>query len=380
MKFSMNVKEFKALTEKALTVAPKKSSVPALECIKISVSGGIVTTYGSDLERFVSADSYDGFGDMEDGSVLIDQVDLKMLYKMKGDITLSENPDSKKISVKNGKKVLNIPKQDLESFPEFPVEPFGDLIIKENEFLESLVNLASCIALTENNKMMSVFNLNWAKHTVETLDGHRIGLKHMQTMSDGTSTTYGILGDSIGFFKKALDKLSVNDVLFGESDKYINVHGNDFTYIQRKVDGSFFKTDQIINSVYCQHHCVADSNAFLETCKYSVSIADKSNRQPQVLQFGTDTLKTYYHSGRYESFDSIELKESNTDDFMIAVNPQFIVDALSVNTDDYVQIDINSVKTPMKLSFGTYEFVILPVNVKGGLECYTKKFEEMEAV
>lgn len=380
LKIKVEGKELKGIIEKALCNMDKKAALPLLTKVILSNDGNMLTAYTSDLEGYLQVSTND-YSSVETGSIGIDEEDLKVLLKMNNDVTITELEDS--ILVQNGKKNISLIKYDISDFPKMPEGEFSDVLqFNENDFSETINNLVTFTSDNESNKVMCCIHFNIADNRIETLDGHRIGMKTIsknEIIADARNilVTRTIVSD----LKKTLDKKSSEKVIMSYSDKYIQIKGNSFTYIQRRVDGEYYRVGQMLLKEYDYKLSFnADTETMLSHMKYYTdNVIDKNDRKPVVLKITNDTVLTYARNTRFEVSDSMEIKEHTGEDLSIGFNPYFFVDALKIADSDRVSIGGTNSKAPFFINANKYSFVILPVNLCSEIEAMEKYLSKTAA-
>ena len=363
LKIEVYGKEFKEAVEKALTVVPKKSSIHVLERMLIETTESgikiIVTDMDHWLEITLNAVVF------EQGKILLDGNDIKLLLKMMECITITEL-DGGKIDIKTSKKNLSMNTYDVKQYPDIPkTDEVEALQIKENCLLEAVVNLSAFTNQSDNNKMFQIYNFNLKNKRIEVLDGHRIGIKSIEKetiLNDSQEIHLGIMACPV--FKKLLDKKSGAKITLCNSEKYTIVKGTGFKYIQRRVEGDYFDINGMLTSNY-DHRMVVDCKELLEVTKYNCDLRKigKSEKVPMFLYSTGNDIATYFNNNKIESVDRLTTKSAEVKkDFFIAVNPIFIKDAMNIIDSETALCTMTNEKAPIMIYGKEYSFLILPVN------------------
>lgn len=386
MKFTMNAKELKTMMEKGMAAINKKASVATLTRLYFQVEeNGTVKVLGTDLEHYAEIKTDDAYN-TSPGVLGIEVDDIKVLTKMNGEITLEDatTETESKINIKCGKKTVSIPRYDnVDVFlPSMDETETKIMSVKENWLLDTIVNLATYTSDNDNMKMMQVFNFNTKAKRVEALEGHRIGMRTLenQTIYETTENpfdTVKIHNKCVPVFKKIMDKKSENEVAIYQDKKYIKLEGKDFTYVIRRIDGEYFKVDQML-SISEDFKFIPDRKEILDVMKYNADLLKTAScdRHPVVFHSENGNLYSYVNAVKYEAFDELSTRENNMKDMYIGFNPQFLADAFSVvDSDNPVCIGTNP-KAPMLIYGNEYSFLVLPVNLSNDGCSYEKKFNE----
>lgn len=371
MKFTMDAKELKTMMEKGTAAIDKKSAFASLTRLYLQVEAdGTVKALGTDLEHYAEIRSNNAYNTSM-GVLGIDTEDMKVITRMNGEITLEDvsTETESKINVKCGKKVVTIPKYyNTETFlPAMDDTEAHILTMKESWLLETITNLYAYTSDNDGNKMMQAYNFNTTHKRVEALDGHRLGMRTLEKQKiemeiKNPFDSVKIHRKCMSVFKKIMDKKSDTEVKVYQDKKYIRVEGKDFTYIIRRIDGEYFKVNQMLTDDR-DYIFNADKENMLSVMKYNCDMV-KQELKPVVFHSEDGKLYSYMVTSRYETFD--ELKTSNNtmkNNLYIGFNPHFLADAFSIiDTDKPVCRGRNN-KSPMFIDGNEYSFLVLPVNI-----------------
>ena len=385
MKFTMNAKELKTMMEKGMAAIDKKASLSSLTRLYFEVDGnGIVKVLGTNIEHYAEVRT-DSAYQTSPGVLGISIDDIKIISKMSGEISIEDisTENEMKINIRCGKKNVTIQRYEntdifLPSMDDTEEKIFT---VKENWLLDTVVNLNTYTSDAISNKMFQVFNFNAKSKRVEALEGHRIGMRTLEnqtihTVAENPFDMVKLYNICVPVFKKIMDKKSENEVVISQDKKYIKVEGNDFTYIVRRIDGEYFKVDQMLN-IAEDFRFTPDRESILEAMKYDADLAkaDNADRKPVVLHSENGNLYSYINTVKYEAFDELETKEIQMKDGLyIAFNPQFLADAFSIVDSDNPVCIGNNAKAPMLITGNEYSFLVLPVNITS--DDYSVKFAE----
>lgn len=371
IKFTMNAKELKIMMDKVMTAVNKKVSVPSLKRLYFSIDDkGILKILSTDIEHYVEVRTENTYH-TEPGMFGIDIEDIKIISKMSGEITIENITSDKeeKINIKCGKKNVSIPRFENTDV-SLPVLDNGENIldVKENWLSETISNLSVFVSNREKvNQMMSVFNFNTKDKRVEALWKYMIGMRQLEDdmtlkETENPFETVKLHCRCVPVFKKLLDKKSERKVIISQNDKYVKVESENFTYITKRIDGEYFKVNQMLSDEW-DYKFTANAKELLEAMKYDADLL-KESKLPVTFHAENGNLYSYASTTRYEAFDEIEVKEKPEKDFYIGFNPNFLVDVMSIVDSEYPIFYGTKEVCPWIIKGDTYSFLILPVNIK----------------
>lgn len=371
MKFTMDSKELKIMMDKVMTAVNKKVSAPSLKRLYFSIDDkGILKILSTDIEHYVEVRTENTYH-TEPGMFGIDIEDIKIISKMSGEITIEDITSDKeeKINIKCGKKNVSIPRfENTDVFLPVLNNVEDILDVKENWLSETISNLSVFVSNREEvNRMMSVFNFNTKEKRVEALWNCMIGMRQLEDdmilkETGNPFETVKLHCRCVPVFKKLLDKKSERKVIISQNDKYVKVESENFTYITKRIDGEYFKVNQMLSDEW-DYKFTANAKELLEAMKYDADLL-KESKLPVTFHAENGNLYSYASTTRYEAFDEIEVKEKPEKDFYIGFNPSFLVDIMSIVDSEYPVFYGTKEVCPWIIKGDTYSFLILPVNIK----------------
>lgn len=371
IKFTMNAKELKIMMDKVMTAVNKKVSVPSLKRLYFSIDDkGILKILSTDIDHYVEVRTKNVYH-TEPGMLGIDIEDIKIISKMSGEITVEDITSDKeeKINIKCGKKNVSIPRfENTDVFLPVLNNVEDILDVKETWLSETISNLSVFVSNREEvNRMMSVFNFNTKEKRVEALWNCMIGMRQLEDdmilkETGNPFETVKLHCRCVPVFKKLLDKKSERKVIISQNDKYVKVESENFTYITKRIDGEYFKVNQMLSDEW-DYKFTANAKELLEAMKYDADLL-KESKLPVTFHAENGNLYSYASTTRYEAFDEIEVKEKPEKDFYIGFNPSFLVDIMSIVDSEYPVFYGTKEVCPWIIKGDTYSFLILPVNIK----------------
>lgn len=371
IKFTMNAKELKIMMDKVMTAVNKKVSVSSLKRLYFSIDDkGILKILSTDIDHYVEVRTKNVYH-TEPGMLGIDIEDIKIISKMSGEITVEDITSDKeeKINIKCGKKNVSIPRfENTDVFLPVLNNVEDILDVKENWLSETISNLSVFVSNREEvNRMMSVFNFNTKEKRVEALWNCMIGMRQLEDdmilkETGNPFETVKLHCRCVPVFKKLLDKKSERKVIISQNDKYVKVESENFTYITKRIDGEYFKVNQMLSDEW-DYKFTANAKELLEAMKYDADLL-KESKLPVTFHAENGNLYSYASTTRYEAFDEIEVKEKPEKDFYIGFNPSFLVDIMSIVDSEYPVFYGTKEVCPWIIKGDTYSFLILPVNIK----------------
>ncbi len=374
MKFTMDAKELKTMIEKGMAAVNKKSGFTAIRTLYIQTEpDGTVRILGTDLEQFAEIRSSSAY-DTSPGEIGIDADDMKLITKMSGEITVQEKEDEK-IYISCGKKTVTVPgcKNKEICLPVLDDTQTHVMTLTESWLLDTVTKLVTytLVTYTEEeaaNRILSVFNFNTKHKRVEALDGHRIGMRSLANQrileeTENPFDTVKLQQKCVPVFKKLMNKKSYAQIKVIQDKKYVKIEGADFTYITRRIDGEYFKVEQMLTDAKDYIFSV-DRESILSAMNYNCDITKKEEKKPVIFHSENGQLYSYMKTSRYETIDEVETTQlTMSDDLFIGFSPYFLADVFSIIDSDNPVCRGSNSRAPMYIEGEEYSFLILPITI-----------------
>lgn len=361
LKITVNGKELKEIIEKSVCNMNKKTPFSYLRSVTLESKDGYLRAITTDIESYLDVRT-DNYTCNEDGKIGISCKDLKVITKMTGWVDFTEQENC--ISIKNGKRNINITKVDISDFPAEPKEEFIPKVqMEEIKLMETLNNLSTFLLDGDGIETFQCFNFNLSDSRIEILDGYRIGMRRIEESEKLSDGSFMLHGKVVTGLKKTFNKKSTDNVTISVGKNNVKISGKNFTYYIRMVKGDYFKVNYMLN-VDSKTKCTIDRENALETVKYyAENVIPKRTKTPLVFRIFNGKIETYSFNERMEVADEIENNNFYGKDLTIGFNPYYVLDALKIADSDDVKLELINPKAPMMIKAETYSFLVLPVNL-----------------
>ena len=367
MKFICNKTELSEAVSNVSRAVSQKSTIPALEGIKVKISDGNVELTGYNLEMgirtTISAET-EGNGEFVFNARLFSE----FTRRMSGECINFDIDDSLVINMSCSATECSFSAMSATEFPELPiVDRTKSFSVKQN-ILKSMINMTSYAASVNESKPVltgELFDIENGSFNMVAIDGFRLAIRCENTES---SEKYHFVVP-----KKAL--LEVSTLIKDDAEKECVIYTNDrhiifeigsVFVISRLLEGAFhnyrlsipsdFKTEVIINK--------RDLSNCLERC--SLLIDDK-NKSPIRFEVANGVVKISCRTGIGKINDAL-VADISGETVTIGFNNKLILDALRAAEGDKVRLRFNGamkVIEMLPLEGESFIFLIMPIQLKG---------------
>ena len=346
-------------------VSPK-STIPALEGIKVRVGSGSVELTAYNLEMGVRT-SINAETEGEGEFVVSARLFNEFTRRMSGDDITFDVSDDLVINISCSATECSFSAMSADEFPDLPKVDSERCFTVKQTLLRSMITQTSYAAsLNESKPVLTgeLFDIENGSFNLVAIDGFRLAIRN--EMTDCTENYHFVVP------KKALLELSTlikdddeKECRIFTNDRHIIFELGNVIVISRLLEGAFhnyklsipngFKTEVIINK--------RDFATCLERC--SLLIDDK-NKSPIRCEIGNGVMKINCKTGIGRINDAISADISG-ETVTIGFNNKLMLEALRAAEGDKVRVRFNGamkVIEMLPLEGESYIFLIMPIQLK----------------
>ena len=369
----MNLKFQKAQLVNALSIVMKavstKTSSVILESILISASDNKVVLDATDTELSIQTE-VDAVIVKAGGVVLNAKLFSEIVRKFDSTESLIElDVDSDfKTTIRCEQAVFNIMGIDPVEFIPMPkIDRDAFISLSQFSLKEVIRQTEFSTAISDINRMMGGELIDVKKNVAKfvTLDGHRMSIRNIELMGDYEDQKCVVPIKSLQEVMRIIDSDTQKNVNIYFSKDHILFEFDKTLVLSRILDGEFFRIESMLSNDYDTK--VNVSRLKLQNAiEQSMILIRENEHKPMILDIENGMLKLSVNSSLGFMDAKVNIEKSGSD-LKIAFNPKFLVDALKVIDDDFVNIYFTNAKSPcfIRDDKNTYTYLILPVNFIG---------------
>lgn len=369
----MNLKFQKAQLVNALSIVMKavstKTSSVILESILISASDNRVVLDATDTELSIQTE-VDAVIVKAGGVVLNAKLFSEIVRKFDGTESLIElDVDNDfKTTIKCEQAVFNIMGIDPVEFIPMPkIDRDAFISLSQFSLKEVIRQTEFSTAISDINRMMGGELIDVKNNVAKfvTLDGHRMSIRNIELMGEYEDQKCVVPIKSLQEVMRIIDSDTQKNVNIYFSKDHILFEFDKTLVLSRILDGEFFRIESMLSNDYDTK--VNVSRLKLQSAiEQSMILIRENEHKPMILDIENGMLKLSVNSSLGFMDAKVNIEKSGSD-LKIAFNPKFLVDALKVIDDDFVNIYFTNAKSPcfIRDDKNTYTYLILPVNFIG---------------
>ncbi len=280
-----------------------------------------------------------------------------------------ESDSAGKIRLDSGSSSFQLLSEHPEEFPPIPEFPGDSAFGLNRDKLITLIRKTTFAVAREKSR----FAFNGAKLHIEgdqarmiATDGKRLAMMVEDIdNSDGIEAGHIVPARALQVFEKVLGEED-DLVRIALDDKEIMLKTTRAEISSRLVDGSFPNYKAVIPET-CAFTVGFDREELIRSFRQAALLTNQETRSVKLrLEDGKATLSAQALDAG-EAKIEIEAPDYQGDEFVIAFNPDFLVEGLKVMACERVEIGLTRSNMPAKITGdGAFVYVVMPVTMRNG--------------
>lgn len=341
-----------------------KTTMSILECIMVDATNGIIKLTANDMDLGIETIIEGEI--VEKGFIALDaKIFLEIVRKLSdSDITIETDASCKTLITCEKAKFTIIGKSG-EDFSYLPVVEKEDSIsISQFTLKEVVRQTIFSISDNDNNKLMTgeLFEINGRELKVVSLDGHRISIRKIELKEEFGSKKVVVPGKTLSEVSKILPGGADSLVTISFTAKHIVFEFDNTTVVSRLIEGEYFRIDQMLSSDY-ETKVKVNKKELLNCIDRATLLVKEGDKKPIIINITENCMELKINSILGSMNEDIDIEKQGKD-LMIGFNPKFLIDAIRVIDDEYIDLYMVNPKAPciIRNQNEDYVYLILPVN------------------
>ena len=346
--------------------AADKSTIPALEGVKLSLERSVLTLTGYDLELGIntsipveSADS----GELVVNSRLFSDI-VKRMPADDIEINISE---TLAVTIKGGATEYSISALSAAEYPSIPEMYDGDEVRLSQGVLKSLISETIFAVSTNDTKPIlkgELFEIADNCLNVVAIDGFRLAVRTESVKRD-EPMKFIVPSKTLSEVSKLLKDDEDIDCAIRVTKKQVVFDFSGYTVFSRLLEGEFHNYRGSIpqNSAT---EVIISKRELIDCLERASLLINERIKMPVKCMFDNGELKVTCSTTIGKINDGIPADISGPK-IEIGFNCKFLLDPLKVIKDDKIKLLMNGGNLPMKIvptEGGEYTYLVLPVRLK----------------
>ena len=349
----------------SMKAVPGKTTMDILQCILVDASAKQIRLISNDMEL--------GIETIVEGTIAergIVAIDAKILYEIirrlpENDITISSD-EIFNVTIKCEKSVFKIPGKPGDEFARLPyIEKDESLTLTQFMLKEMIRQTIFAIAVNENNPIMTgeLFEIRNNSLRIVSLDGHRIAIRMLNLSNNYNDRKIIVPGKTLNEISKILSGEMDDQVSIFFSENHILFEFDETVVVSRLIEGEYFRVDHMLSGDYATRVNI-NKKDFYNCVDRATLLLKEGEKKPLVISISDNMMDISMNSPLGTMNEQLSIEKSGKD-IVIGFNPRFLIDALRVIDDEFIDIYLVNPKAPCYIrdEDGNYIYLVLPVNI-----------------
>lgn len=345
---------------------PQKSTIQALEGIKVNVSPNFVELTGYNLEMGIrttiianTADKYE--------FVVNARLFSEFVRKMPGNEVTVEVDDNNIINISSAATICSFSGISADEYPDLPIVDNERKFLVKSTTLRSMINMTSyAVSVNESKPIITgeLFDIEDGKFNLVAIDGFRLAIRSELIESN----------DNYHFVvpKKALQEVST--LIKDDDDKICNICVNDrhiifeinnVFVISRLLEGAFHNYKLSIPANH-KTEVIVSKKDFVTSLERCSLIIDDKNKSPIRCEVDNGVIKISCRTtiGKVNDVISADITGETV---TIGFNNKLILEALRAAEGDKIRMRFNGAMKVIEilpLEGESYIYLIMPIQLR----------------
>lgn len=354
-----------AISNVSKAVSPK-STISALEGIKLRLENSVLELTGYDLEigitTFVECTS-----DNDIEIILNSRLFSEITRRMPSEYITYEVDDNLNLKISGGNAEYQISAISAEEYPALPEIDMDDPINISQSVLRSMINqTVYAVSLNDAKPIMTgeLFDIEDNQVNIVAIDGFRLAIRN-EKIDYSEKKSFVVpskaLKEASGLLSEEEDKKCSIYV----NSKHVLFDINGYRIFTRLLEGEFHSYKKSVPSDFKTEIFVKTSDIIhcLERCSL---LLNEKNKAPVKCNFenGMMSIQCKTAIGRLDDSIAVDVKGDST---LIGFNNKFLLDALRASDTDKVRIQMSGPNRAVKIippEGNHFTFIVMPVQLR----------------
>lgn len=366
MNFICRKSELSEAISNVSRAVPQKSTIQALEGIKVKITPGAVELTAYNLEMgirtTINADTNDS-GEF----VVSARLFSEFTKKMAGEEIIVNIDENNAVRISSEATECTFSAISAEEYPDLPVVDSRRSFAVPQNILRSMINMTGYAVSQNESKPIftgELFDIENGTFTLVAIDGFRLAIR-TEPIDNAEKFNFVVPKKALQEVSTLIRDDSADNCIISVNDRHIIFEINNFFVISRLLEGAFHNYKMSIPNGYKTEVFVSkkDFAACLERCSL---IIDEKNKAPIRCEIGGGVMKISCKTGIGRVNDAISADISG-ETVTIGFNNRLVLEALKAAEGDKVRIRFNGAMKVIEIlpPMGeSYIFLVMPIQLK----------------
>ena len=368
MEFICNKNEISDAIINVSKAVSSKTTIPALEGIKINLSYNSLELTGYDLSMGIKAQIN---VKSEDTGICVINARLfsDIIRKMPKEEILINVDEMLNVNIKSGKTNYNILALSSEEYPNLPDFDKEKNLFKINQsILKSMINQTNfAVSLSDVKPILTgeLFDIQNNNFNMVAIDGYKLAIRNENILSEN-DFNFVVPSKSLQELSRILKEDDSVECNIYSDEKHVIFELSNYMIYSRLLAGEFHNYRASIPDKF-KTEIIVKTKELLDCVDRCSLLVNEKNKGPVKFTIKNNVLDIYCKTDIGKIQEEIEIELSG-DCLEIGFNNKYLVDALKSAETDKIRIQITSSNKAVKivpLQGESFIFILMPVQIKG---------------
>lgn len=381
MEVKVEKRKLKLALKTVAIAAAKKSPNPSMEGILWYVKDSriVVAACNGSIQMNAVAECTISPGGETTATFVTKKLVIDMIDKMSDNEVVIDIKDEKKIKLKSGRSVYEVPvlgKDDFLHLSNVNNDTKTRVVVNQKDFQNAIQKIAFALAKNENVPILTGMKCEIDGNFINlvAMDGIRLGQTKlaMKDSQIGETKTIVIPGETarILLAQKALSQNSEHNIVLEFDNKTLKIKTNYFVLKTKLLSGTFLNVNNVLESLkepQCSINLNNDEILQMITALDGLTVISKLEKSHLgIMSFDPEKSCIHIKSNADVGYgiQSVVLKNYRGDSFQIGFNLFFMLENFRVLADEKeVTFSFYGSNNPMKIEGENLSYILLPIRI-----------------
>ncbi len=349
-----------------LKAVSSRTTLPILQCILLQTTDSQLKLIGNDLELGIETKVNARIE--ENGSIALDARIFSEIVKKLPDNEVTIIVDGNNhTTIKCEKTKFNISGYPGNEFIQLPlIEKNNSFVISQSIFKEMIRQTIFSIALEEIRPVFTgeLLEVKNQKFSIVSVDGYRVSTREAEIEEKTDDFKVIVPGKTLNEMHKILSQDEDELITIYYTDKHVLFEIDNTIVVSRLLEGEFPKYDQMFLMDY-EIKANVDRKKMIMSLERAALITRENKKNPIKIEIKSNEMIITSNTEIGNVYEEIDIQKEGKE-IIIAFNPKYLIDALKVIDDDYVDIQFTNSSNPCiirKVDGDDFKYLILPIRL-----------------
>lgn len=366
MQLRCDKNELQEAVSTVLKAISSRTTMPILQCILLQATNNTLTLTGNDLELGIECKIKAEV--IENGSIAIEsKIFSEIVRKLPNYevfISVDSNGLTKILCDKSKFNISGLPGNEFIHLPTVEKEnsfPFSQLTLKE-----MIHQTIFSIAMEETRPVLTGELIEVKNQVIRmvSVDGYRVSIRESLLENPMNNIRLIVPGKTLNEINKILSGNEDDVLTIYYTDKHILFEFDSTLVVSRLLSGEFPNYEQIFSKDY-ETLITIDRKNTVNSLERASLVAREMKKNLIKMEINQEKMIITSNTDLGNVYDELEIKKEGKN-IEIAFNPKYLIDALKVIDEDFINVQFTSSLNPCiirPIEGNAYKYLILPIRL-----------------